>query len=183
MFSFGGKKDEPKPEVKPEAPTDSGHGSEAVKPGPSGVSKPKPQRQNGQNNDDGEDEDEDGEDYDDEEDINEEGIEGLNNQQVKGLQQLVADERKKTGGQQAQKSAVNEKKDRADSKASSVGGVKTSADAQQQQQPPGHVMGLKELMAAEREDMHKRKSDASQHSDAKSDAGKKAVCKNKEIKN
>lgn len=143
VFSFS-KKDEAA--AKPAEPSKT---DEAAKPGTSGI-----QKQKSKTVDEDEDEDEGDEDEDDEEYVNEEGVEGLTNQQVKGLRELLADEKKKVNNSQSKQLSVDERKDRSDSKASS-GSRKTQEPA------PDHVMGLKELMAAEREEIHKRKSDAS----------------------
>lgn len=150
MFSFGGKKDEAAAAAKP---AESNKTDEAAKPGTSGI-----QKQKSKPGDEDEDENEEDEDDEDEEYVNEEGVEGLTNQQVKGLRELLADEKKKVNNSQSKQLSVDERKDRSDSKASS-GSRKTPGGGQEP--APDHVMGLKELMAAEREEIHKRKSDAS----------------------
>ena len=158
VFNFGGKKEDPAKQAAaaaaaatPSAPPAAADAN--VQPSTSGmVAKKQPSKkdnENGEEEEEEEGEEEEGEYEDEEEDDDEEVTANLTNQQVKGIKALVSDERQKLN-----------------SKATPGQKLPPVVAAPPSSKAPsdGHVMGLKELLRADREDAQKRKStDASSH--------------------
>lgn len=158
VFNFGGKKEDPAKQAAaaaaasaatPSAPPAAADAN--VQPSTSGmVAKKQPSKKDNENGEEEEEgEEEEGEYEDEEEDDDDEVTANLTNQQVKGIKALVSDGRQKLN-----------------SKATPGQKLPPVVAAPPSSKAPsdGHVMGLKELLRADREDAQKRKStDASSH--------------------
>lgn len=155
VFNFGGKKEDPAKQAAaaaaaatPSAPPAAADAN--VQPSTSGmVAKKQPSKKDNENGQEEEEGEEEEGEYEDEEDDDDEVTANLTNQQVKGIKALVTDERQKFS-----------------SKATPGQKLPPVVAAPPSSKAPsdGHVMGLKELLRADREEAQKRKStDASSH--------------------